>query len=94
MPVIRRGGASDFPEIAAIQAASPAAAQWDVAGFSLYQLWVAEAENRIAGFLVARSLGEDECELLNLAVSPNSGGRGWLGRFWKGSPGTIPVLSS
>jgi ribosomal-protein-alanine N-acetyltransferase len=69
MPAIRRGGAGDFAEIAAIQAACPEAAQWDVAGYALYDLWVAVCENRVAGFLVARSLGAGEYELLNLAVA-------------------------
>jgi ribosomal-protein-alanine acetyltransferase len=70
MPVIRRGEAGDFPEIAAIQAACPEAAQWDTAGYAHYDLWVALCENRVAGFLAARSLGSGECELLNLAVAP------------------------
>ena len=70
MPIIRRGGAEDLTEIAAIQAACPEAAQWDVTDYTLYDLWVALCDNRVAGFLVARPLGGAECELLNLAVAP------------------------
>jgi len=76
MTAIRRGGASDLAEIAAIQTASPEAAQWKVADFAGFDLWVAVCENRVAGFLAARSLGDGECELLNLAVSPQFRRRG------------------
>ncbi|MDR3698107.1 MAG: GNAT family N-acetyltransferase [Candidatus Sulfopaludibacter sp.] len=68
MTAIRRGGERDFEEIAAIQTASPEAAQWKVADYAGFDLWVAVCENRVAGFLAARSLGDGECELLNLAV--------------------------
>ncbi len=70
MPVIRRADAADFPKIAAIQAACPEAAQWDAAGYSAYDVWVAVSGTAIAGFLAARTLGAGECEVLNLAVSP------------------------
>jgi [ribosomal protein S18]-alanine N-acetyltransferase len=40
---------------------------------------VAMCENRVGGFLAARSLGECECEVLNLAVSPEYRRKG-LGR--------------
>ena len=76
MTAIRRGGASDLAEIAAIQTASPEAAQWKVADFAGFDLWVAVCENRVAGFLAARPLGDGECELLNLAVSPQFRRRG------------------
>jgi ribosomal-protein-alanine N-acetyltransferase len=73
---IRRGEARDFEEIARIQAASPEASQWDVSDYAKYVLYVAEDEGKVAGFLVARSLGEGECELLNLAVAPSFRRRG------------------
>lgn len=73
MPAIRRGGPLDFSQIAAIQAACPESAQWDVAG---YDLWVAICENRVQGFLAARSLGAGEWELLNLAVAPEARRKG------------------
>jgi len=79
MPVIRRGQTEDFAEIAAIQAASPEAAQWETADYGRYDLWVAICDDRIGGFLVARPLGEGESEILNLAVSPEFRRKG-LGR--------------
>jgi len=67
---IRRGETRDLAEIAAIQAASPQGAQWDVAGYMQYDLAVAVEDERVAGFLAAQSLGAGEHELLNLAVAP------------------------
>jgi ribosomal-protein-alanine N-acetyltransferase len=76
MPGIRRGKTSDLPEIAAIQAASPESAQWDVKGYLQYDLLVAISDNRVAGFLVARPLDTTESEILNLAVAPEFRRRG------------------
>jgi ribosomal-protein-alanine N-acetyltransferase len=70
MTIFRRVETGDLTEIAAIQTASPEAAQWDVAGYSGYDLLVAVTDGRVSGFLAARSLGEGERELLNLAVLP------------------------
>jgi ribosomal protein S18 acetylase RimI-like enzyme len=74
MPVIQPGGAGDLNAIAAIQAASPEAAQWNVSDYVRYHLRVAIYEKQIVGFLVSRALGrpEDHCdwEILNLAVLP------------------------
>jgi ribosomal-protein-alanine acetyltransferase len=70
IPVIRAGGAADLTPIAAIQAASPDAAQWEVSGYLQYDLRVAICEKRVVGFLVSRALNGSECEILNLAVSP------------------------
>jgi ribosomal-protein-alanine N-acetyltransferase len=68
--VIRRGGPGDLAEVALIQAASPEAAQWDVAGYPQYDFRVFVCGIRVAGFLVSRTLAEGETELLNLAVAP------------------------
>ena len=68
--VIRRGGPGDLTQVAAIQAASPEAAQWDAAGYLLYDFRVSVCGIRVAGFLVSRALVEGETELLNLAVAP------------------------
>ena len=76
MPVIRLGENADVAEIAAIQAASPEAARWDVAAYLNYDLRVAVCQNRVAGFLASRSLSPDESEILNLAVSPEFRRRG------------------
>lgn len=65
----RRGEIGDLAEIAAIQAECPETAQWDVAEYPNYDFRVALRGDRVAGFLVARSLAADEHELLNLAVA-------------------------
>jgi ribosomal-protein-alanine N-acetyltransferase len=66
--VVRGGRAADLAGIAEVQAASAAAAQWDVQNYLSYDLIVAASKDCIAGFAVARSLAEGEAELLNLAV--------------------------
>jgi ribosomal-protein-alanine N-acetyltransferase len=68
MTAIRRGGAGDLEAVAAIQQASPDAAQWAVADYLDQEFLVAIEENFIVGFLVARTLAADEREILNLAV--------------------------
>jgi ribosomal-protein-alanine acetyltransferase len=65
--LIRSARAGDRPAIVAIQQASPEASAWDPTG---YDVTVAEAEGRIEGFLVTRSVGAGEWEILNLAVAP------------------------
>jgi ribosomal-protein-alanine N-acetyltransferase len=71
MTAIRRGGVEDLDAVAAIQQASPGAAGWNVADYLAQDFWVAVNENRIVGFLVARSVADDEHEILNLAVAPD-----------------------
>ena len=77
--------------IAEIQSASPEAAHWKVADYLGYSLWVAAEGERVAGFLVGRSLGMGEGEILNLAVAPEcrrSGvGRALVGAFLEEFPG-------
>src|SRR5579872_5115551 len=75
MPV-RRAEATDFAEIAAIQARCPDAAQWDLSASGQYEIWISDRDGGVAGFLVARFLGVDEWELLNLAVAPEFRRRG------------------
>ena len=67
---IRRGGPRDLVEVAVIQAASPEAAQWEVADYLRYDFRVSVCGIRVAGFLVSRPIAEGETELLNLAVAP------------------------
>ena len=74
--VIRRGCEADLEGVAAVQASSPAAAQWNVTEYPQYDFRVADEEGRIAGFLVARRLAEGESEILNLAVSPEARRKG------------------
>ena len=70
MPAIRRGGADDLAVIAAIQAASPEAAQWKPADYLAYRLLVATGASGVMGFVVARPVADGEFEVLNLAVAP------------------------
>src|SRR5215472_6775204 len=71
MPVVRRAEQQDLESIARIQQAAPEAAQWTPADYLAYDTWVAICENRVAGFLCARALGDtSEWEILNLAVAP------------------------
>jgi ribosomal-protein-alanine acetyltransferase len=76
---IRRGTQEDLPEVAAIQAACPEGAQWNVCEYLRYDLIVAVWESRVVGFAVMRPLGENESELLNVAVDPQFRRRG-IGR--------------
>src|SRR5271157_1380382 len=68
--VIRHGGPGDLAQVAAIQAASSDAAQWDVSDYLQYDFRVSVCGIRVAGFLVSRALVEGETEVLNLAVAP------------------------
>ena len=70
-PLIRTGTLSDLDAIAAIQAASPEAAQWDPADYLQNDLRVAISGLRIIGFVVTRTPGPGELEILNLAVAPD-----------------------
>jgi ribosomal-protein-alanine N-acetyltransferase len=70
MPAIRRGGADDLAAVAAIQAASPEAAQWKPADYLTYHLVVATGATGVMGFVVARPVADGEFEVLNLAVAP------------------------
>jgi len=70
MIVFRRGEPADLTAIAAIQAASPGAAQWDVSGYLDDLVLVAVIHGEVSGFLVARAVDDQECDLLNLAVAP------------------------
>ena len=67
----------DLPRILEIQALAPQAAQWREESYrriahvevALAGL-VAEVGEAVIGFLIYRSLGADEIEILNLAVAP------------------------
>jgi ribosomal-protein-alanine N-acetyltransferase len=76
MSFIRPGAAADLADVAAIQAASPEAAQWPPQDYLGYDFRVCILDDRIAGFAVARITGPDERELLNLAVAPEFRRRG------------------
>ena len=70
MFLIRPGQPGDLPEIAAIQATSPQAANWPPESYLQYGLSVADADGRVAGFLAWRTVAEGEFEILNVAVGP------------------------
>jgi len=70
MPAIRRGSAEDLAAIAAIQAASPEAANWRPADYLAHRLLVAIGGAGVMGFVAARPVAEGEFEILNLAVGP------------------------
>ncbi len=80
MSLIRRGCADDIEAVAAIQSASAEAAQWDPAGYLIYDLYVAEEDGRVIAFAVARATSPGEIELLNIAVGPGFRRRG-IGRL-------------
>jgi len=67
---IRAATVADLDAIAAIQSASPEAAQWSPADYLKHDCTVAQVNGRVAGFLVAREVGPGEREILNLAVDP------------------------
>ncbi len=93
MVTVRRGDASDLPAIAAIQQASPEAAQWNAEDYLAHDFRVAVENGRLAGFLVARQVAPDESEILNIAVAPDCRCRGvarsLVATFLEGSPGAI-----
>ena len=93
MFLIRRGSEPDLPGVAAVQAASPEAAPWNVTEYLLYDFRVADAGGRIAGFLVSRPVAEGESEVLNLAVTPDLRRRGvareLLKSFLVEAPGAV-----
>jgi ribosomal-protein-alanine N-acetyltransferase len=93
MLTIRRGAAADLPAVSAIQGASPEAAHWTAADYLLYDFRVAVRDSRVEGFLVARRLAADECELLNVAVAAGSRrsgvGRALVRDFLSSSPGAV-----
>ncbi len=64
----------DADAVLAIQRASPESAQWASGDYDLLNRpstfgWIAEQQERIAGFLILRQI-LDEAEILNLAVLP------------------------
>jgi ribosomal-protein-alanine N-acetyltransferase len=69
----------DYPAIARIQATCPEAAQWPTGDYANFPVLIAFAGTQPAGFCAWRQLGEDEAELLNLAVAPEARRRGVAG---------------
>jgi ribosomal-protein-alanine N-acetyltransferase len=67
---IRNMEPRDLPEVDRIQTASPEASHWKPEDYLAYASVVAENEDRLAGFAVARLLPPDEVEILNVATDP------------------------
>ncbi len=67
---IRAANDGDLAAIAAIQQASPEAAQWNPVEYLRYDTSVAVCDGAVAGFLASRTVAPDECEILNIAVAP------------------------
>jgi ribosomal protein S18 acetylase RimI-like enzyme len=73
---IRTAEKSDLLEIAAIQHTAPESSQWDAQDYLAFDCQVAlmantTPEERIAGFLVSRSVADKEREILNIAIHPD-----------------------
>jgi len=78
--LIRQTEARDVESILAVQSSSPEIAQWialDYARVARGEMagWVAEENEAVAGFLVARRIVSD-LEILNFAVRPEARRRG------------------
>jgi [ribosomal protein S18]-alanine N-acetyltransferase len=66
----------DLPQLTAIQHAAPQSSQWAAQDYLAFDCQVAVAndaspEDRIVGFLVSRSVGAGEREILNIAIHPD-----------------------
>jgi ribosomal-protein-alanine acetyltransferase len=70
--VIRAASEQDLAAIAEIQAAAPEASQWAPRDYLVYECLVARREHSVVGFIVARSVADQEWEILNLAVAPQA----------------------
>lgn len=68
---IRPARDSDLPELAEIQHTSPESSQWQAQDYLAFDCQIAQADGRIAGFLVSRSVADKEREILNIAVHPD-----------------------
>jgi [ribosomal protein S18]-alanine N-acetyltransferase len=62
---------TDLPEITAIQQTSPESSQWLAQDYLGFDCHIALRDGRLAGFLVSRSVGDHEREILNVAIHPD-----------------------
>jgi len=67
---IRTAEKADIPEISAIQATAQEASQWQPSDYLAHDCKVGVVDGRVAGFIVTRSVGQKEREILNIAVHP------------------------
>jgi ribosomal protein S18 acetylase RimI-like enzyme len=68
---IRRAETADLDQITAIQATAPEASQWLTPDYLTFDCQVATLDGQIAGFVVSRTVGDREREILNVAVHPD-----------------------
>jgi len=68
---IRRAETGDLDQITAIQATAPEASQWLTPDYLTFDCQVATLDGQIAGFVVSRTVGDREREILNVAVRPD-----------------------
>jgi ribosomal protein S18 acetylase RimI-like enzyme len=68
---VRPAAATDLEQISAIQATAPEASQWQTLDYLTFDCQVAVLDGQIAGFVVSRSVGDREREILNVAVRPD-----------------------
>ncbi|HMD49745.1 MAG TPA: GNAT family N-acetyltransferase, partial [Bryobacteraceae bacterium] len=61
----------DIPEISTIQATAQEASQWQPSDYLAHDCRVGVVDGRVVGFIVTRSVGEKEREVLNIAVHPD-----------------------
>jgi ribosomal-protein-alanine N-acetyltransferase len=76
---IRPATERDYPAVSRIQSACPEAAQWPVGDYSNFPVLLALAGERPVGFCAWRQTGDEEAELLNLAVDPAARRQGVAG---------------
>ncbi len=67
----RRAQTADLDQITAIQHTAPEASQWQPPDYLTFDCQVAVLDGKIAGFVVSRSVGPQEREILNVAVRPD-----------------------
>ena len=69
---IRPAQERDLAEIAEIQHTAPESSQWQAQDYLAFDCQVAFLpDNRVAGFLVSRSVADKEREILNIAIHPD-----------------------
>ena len=92
---VRAAVETDVPELLGLQQAAPESAQWSVGALlnALGGCSVAEVDGVTVGFLLWRSLPDDDYEILNLAVDPRQRRQGvagqLLGEFLSDVTGTV-----
>ena len=68
---IRPAEERDLREMAEIQYTAPESSQWQAQDYLAFDCRVALLADRIAGFLVSRSVADKEREILNIAIHPD-----------------------